>query len=177
MGLRILIIIYLLTNSILFSQDVIVPIKLAVTDFSIKKGYEDLSNAFSDRLEIELMRENKIRVISRSKIAIILEETKLQLSGLTEESLIESGKLLGIEYLVTGSIAYREFELMGTIIPKFTSIQSKLINVETGEIVGFATVDDYHYASSIGYCAEKIAKQYLILLGCIAPNEDINAIK
>jgi len=162
MGLKILIVGYLLVNSISFSQDVKSPIKLAVTDFNIKKGYEHISNAFSDRLEIELMRDNKIRVISRSKLSLILEESKLQHSGLTEKSLFESGKILGVEYIITGTIVIKEFELMDMTIPKFTSIHSKLIKVETGEIVGFATIDEYHYTTAIGTCAKKIASQYLL---------------
>lgn len=60
----------------------------------------------SDRLEYELFNTKTVDILERNEISFILEEQGFQNSGsCTDKScLVEVGQLLGVEYIITGSI-------------------------------------------------------------------------
>ncbi len=62
------------------------------------------SNSLTDKLSSKIINSNRFNVIDRSHLELILEEQRLQLTGLIDENTaMEIGKLLGIHKLVLGS--------------------------------------------------------------------------
>lgn len=68
-----------------------------------------------------------IKVVERKRIKKILEELKLNVSGLVDsDKAIEIGRILGAQYLVFGSILGYKKDLIAT---------ARIINVETTETI------------------------------------------
>ena len=111
--------------------------------------------AFTHRLQSELFRIGRFYLIEREKMQEILEEQGFQQTGCTSsECLVEAGKLLNVEQIIGGSISN-----VGSVY----SIELRLINVETGKIVGIATEDingsvEYVLLEGIKKVALKISK-------------------
>lgn len=151
----------LIFSSSMFCQDTTKTATIAVIDFTITSGYEDIALAFTDRLEIELLRSERFNVVSRGHIDKIIKEQQLQNSGITEDNLIEIGKVMGLNYLITGSIIFHEFKMMDSIyLGRITSLYSKLIDVETGVIQEVSYLDNCR--ESVDTAAKKIAKKFII---------------
>ncbi|MBF0431152.1 MAG: PEGA domain-containing protein [Fibrobacteria bacterium] len=80
----------------------------------------------SNRLRSELFQTSTFTVIERYQMDDILKEQKFQLSGCTsQECVVEVGQLLGVRFIVAGSID-RVGEIYSTDI--------RMVNVETGKI-------------------------------------------
>jgi len=89
--------------------------------------------ALSNRLTTELFKTAYFNVVEREKTEEILDEQGFQLSGCTSsECLIEAGKLLNVELMLGGSISK---------VGDYYSIELRIIDVETGEILSVASVD------------------------------------
>lgn len=83
--------------------------RIAIADFSDKVGgsYGDwkIGDGISDMLATSLMKTGKFDLYERKKMDAILEEQKLGLTGLiTPETAVKMGKLLGVQYIVIGSV-------------------------------------------------------------------------
>jgi len=95
----------------------------------------DVSSAsiLSDRLRNELFNTGVFTVLERGQMDEILKEQGFQQSGCTSDACaVEIGQLLGVQYLVIGSI--------GKIGQTFT-INVRMIDVTTGRIVLTANTD------------------------------------
>ena len=82
---------------------------------------------FSERLLQQTIRHSKFRVVEREDIQSILDELKLQLSGLTDNTqAVKVGELMHADLLLSGTLYRRadEFELF-----------LKLLRVESGEVL------------------------------------------
>ena len=89
--------------------------------------------ALSNRLTTELFKTAYFNVVEREKTEEILDEQGFQLSGCTSsECLVEAGKLLNVELMLGGSISK---------VGDYYSIELRIIDVETGEILSVASVD------------------------------------
>jgi TolB-like protein len=92
-----------------------------------------LRKGLADMLISDLSKINMLNVIERSRLEEILKEQKLnnskQFDATTASRL---GKLLGVEYMLTGSY----FEMMGKL-----RIDARIIQVETGKIMKSEGVD------------------------------------
>lgn len=85
------------------------------------------------RLRTELFRTSRFVILERDRMKEIFSEQGFQQSGCTSsECLIEAGKVLNMQMMVGGSVSK---------IGKYFSIELRLINIETGEIVSVSTVD------------------------------------
>ena len=73
------------------------------------------------RLENAFLK-NGIDVLDRKYFDLIVKEQGISLTGLTEEKLIEIGKMISAQVVVTGKITINDLTL-------------KLISVETGQII------------------------------------------
>ena len=116
--------IYFLFFSSLFSQEQ----KLAVSilDFNGEDVRPKVLKACFQRLETSLIESDKFIVIEKSEREEILEEQKIQSSGICDtDCIVEVGQLLGAEYLMVGEI----IDLSGLY-----QIDIKIINVEKGDI-------------------------------------------
>ncbi|MBI4386507.1 MAG: hypothetical protein HY551_03930 [Elusimicrobia bacterium] len=81
--------------------------RIGIVDFVNKSSYgARLGSAASDILITELTKTGKFVVVEREKINKILEEQKLQASGAIDpRSVIQVGKILGLNAIVTGAVS------------------------------------------------------------------------
>ncbi|MBN1647926.1 MAG: hypothetical protein JW874_07830 [Spirochaetales bacterium] len=89
---------------------------------------ETTSSSLVDFLINALVNVNRVDVIDRQSIDLILNEQKLQLSGITDASTAtEIGKIIGVEYVVIANLSK---------IEDIYYLHVKMINVETATIIG-----------------------------------------
>jgi hypothetical protein len=102
-------------------------ITLAVLNFEAKSGVSNTeASTLSDRLRSMLVNSNVLMVIERGQMTTILEEQGFQQTGCTStECIVEAGKLLNVQKMVSGAI--------GKLGQTYT-IDLALINVETAQI-------------------------------------------
>ena len=142
---------FLLLVTITFAQN---KMNLAVMDLDAEGISASENRIISSRLRTELIETQKFTVVEREKVEEILKEQGFQLSGCTSnECAVQAGKLIGVKYMVVGSI--------GKIGGIFT-INIRLINVETGVVVKTAVEDckcsiDMVVTQAVKRTAEKLA--------------------
>ncbi len=97
---------------------------VAVLDFE-GRGISQLEAAtLTDRLATELGNTEAVILVERKQLKRILEEQGLQQSGCTtQECVAEVGQLLGVQYMISGSI-----NLLGSTY----TIDAKMFSIETG---------------------------------------------
>lgn len=84
--------------------------RVAILEFTNKaEGYSwhwyRAGQAAQDMLVTELVKKGGYRVIEREKLAALMQEKHLSLSGdVDPKTAVQAGKLLGVEYLITGAI-------------------------------------------------------------------------
>ncbi len=92
-----------------------------------------LRKGLADMLISDLTKIKMLNVIERARLEELLKEQKLNNSKEFDPATASKvGKLLGVEYILTGSF----FELMGSL-----RIDARIINVETGKIIKSEGVD------------------------------------
>ncbi len=128
--------------------------RIAVIEFKNKADnqwwYRGGAEAAQDVFVTELVKSGKFRVVEREQLAALMQEKGLTLSGdVDPKSAIKVGKLLGVNYLLTGSVTeYGTTEkgargpgiggLPGFSVGKKTfvaAMNARLIDTSTGEIV------------------------------------------
>lgn len=102
--------------------------KVAVVDFEANGLKANEAKTITENLRTEISKIGTFRLIERAQSEAILQEQGFQQSGAcdSESCNVEMGKLLGVDKLIVGSIG---------LIGETYSINSKIINVETSEIV------------------------------------------
>ncbi|MDO8734540.1 MAG: CsgG/HfaB family protein [Elusimicrobiota bacterium] len=109
---------------------------IAVLNFknnSPNKNWNYIESAVAEIFTSNLAGNSDFRVVEREKLNKILEEQKLNQSGIVDEvAAVKIGKILGATEIVLGSIT----QLGKTIV-----ISARLIKVETGEIYAGETVN------------------------------------
>lgn len=80
--------------------------RIAIADFANKSGASArVGEGVADMLATSLVKIGKYDVFERQQMSAMLEEQKLGMSGLvTPESAAKIGKLLGVQYVIIGSI-------------------------------------------------------------------------
>lgn len=106
---------------------------IAVLDFESYGINEFEAQSLTNRTRTLLVRSGKYQVVERGKMNEILNEQGFQQSGCTtEECIVEVGQLLGVRYMVGGSI--------GLVGSTFT-IDMRIIDIQTGKIFKSASYD------------------------------------
>lgn len=106
---------------------------IAVLELSPKGLSETEASILSDRLRAELFKQGGFKVIEREMMDQILQEQGFQQTGCTtDECIVQVGRLIGVEQMVGGSVS--KFGNM-------YSISTRIVGVETGEILHIATFD------------------------------------
>lgn len=109
-----------------------------------KYGARRLSDSALEILTTELTRSGNFIVVERAKMDKVLEEMKLQLSGVTSgENAAEIGKILNCKYLLVGSVSNfgvttegKDFIIAQQKIQRVKAeVDLRVIEVETGAIV------------------------------------------
>lgn len=121
---------------------------VAVPEFENKSHVHRMGRGMADELESELVNSGWFRVMSRQEIDDILEEQNLQMQFGDPSSAVETGKLLGVEYLIYGSVTSvsespyglgdSELNVSGSRIKVNANL--KMVSVETGEIIAAPNV-------------------------------------
>src|SRR5690606_9494871 len=87
---------------------------VAVVDFTNNTGYYigNIEEAAADYLISYINARDDFQVVERAKLRSIITEHGFNTSGLVDqtESAIELGKLLGAEYILTGSLMNLDIE-------------------------------------------------------------------
>ena len=109
--------------------------KIALVPFSYSgTGVKDDGggNVVSDRLTTKIVKLKKFQVIDRESLQKVLEEQKLQTSGVVDpETAKKIGKVLGVEAIITGSLT----NMSGGMV----EVNAKLIRTETAEIINVSS--------------------------------------
>ena len=119
----------------LFSSFTISQQTVGILDFEGIGISPDESKALSNRFgtEFQTYSSGRYVLVERQQMGAILEEQGLQQSGcVSSECAVEVGNALGAKFIVTGSISK---------VGNFYSVNAKLINVETSEIVNSISYD------------------------------------
>lgn len=127
---------------------------LAILDLQPIGISEQEGKAFTERLCSEIVGTKYFVVLERRKIEEILDETEFQLSGCTSsECMIEAGQILGVQLMIGGSVSK---------VGNLYSVNIRLIDVETSEILNKATEDIYGSIEDLFKNGTKIVAKKLI---------------
>ena len=128
--------------------------RIAVIEFKNKADnqywWSGGGEAMQDVFVTELVKSGKFRVVEREQLAALMEEKHLTLSGdLDPATAVRVGKILGVNYLLTGSVTEYGVTDKGAHgrgigrLPGFSAgkrnfvaaVNARLIDTSTGEIV------------------------------------------
>jgi TolB-like protein len=113
----------------LFGEDIPVAF-LTVENSHFDSRYDYLEGMIEGILLFDLSRAEGISLVERTDLERVLEEQKLQLSGVTAgENAAEIGKILGARYLLKGDYIFLGEDLL---------INISLLDVETAKSLSFA---------------------------------------
>ncbi|HEY6066493.1 MAG TPA: CsgG/HfaB family protein, partial [Thermoanaerobaculia bacterium] len=146
--------------------------RVAILEFKNKtEGYAwawyRAGEAAQDMLVTELVKKGNFRVMERERLAAILEEKNLQLSGdIDPKTAVKLGKMIGVEYLIAGAVtelgvADRDVSvpsnLFGGRMPSVSvrsqkmdaAVDARAFSTQTGEIVWADTASESTSDSSV----------------------------
>ena len=108
--------------------------RIAVVDFADINGHIPPGGAVIAELLIgELFKTGRYDIVERKLLSALLEQHKLNMTGLVNESTARRiGKLLGVDYIVTGTVID-----LGTAL----NVNARTISIETGSIAATGSVD------------------------------------
>jgi len=111
------------------------PVHVAVDDLSPRGVTTSDAEILGDRLRAELLATGSFRVMERGQMDQILKEQSFQKSGSCDQSecAVEIGKLLAVDRMIVGSVGK---------LGELYTIQARILDVQTGEIV-FSANQDY----------------------------------
>lgn len=122
-----------LTDQIVLSLSQKQKTKIAVIEFSDLQGkVSEFGKYLAEELITRLYLTNEFEVIERQLLNKVLQEHKLNLSGLIDvSSAQELGRLLGVDAIASGSV---------TDLGSGVKVNARLISTETGKIFSVASV-------------------------------------
>ncbi len=120
--------------------------RIAVVEFENKTAYGQrrLSQAATDILITELFKSGKFIVVEREKMNKIMEEQKIQQSGMIDPlTAVKIGQILGVEAIVVGAVSEFGVKKEGSdyLIAQSkqqvaeVSVDVRVIDVQTGQVI------------------------------------------
>ena len=113
---------------------------VAIFDFSGEGISSTDARLLTERIQTELVKLGKVKVVERAKIDDIFKEQKLQFSGCVDECLIEVGKMVGATSIITGSIG--KFGI-------YYTINARMIDATTSEVEKAVSYDSEYIMSDL----------------------------
>ena len=156
--------------------------KIAIFPFS---GNNELGAGLADMIALNLMERNVV-VVERSEVQRVFAEQGLSQTGLVQESqIIETGKMLGVDAIMLGSVIYKkvEFYYQGQYIMKdgIGNANIRMVDTKTGALIGgikFKNGQGVLTFKSMDAIAKQISDEILKTLGKnINASENIYASK
>jgi TolB-like protein len=116
---------------------------IAVIEFSEAQGSTYVPSArgrlLAERITTKLVNTGQVEVVERAQLDKVMQELKLGTTGLVDDATAKSiGKLLGVEAIVTGTLAQ---------VGQETEIHSRMVRVEDGVILAAVTTRDVIHLS------------------------------
>jgi curli biogenesis system outer membrane secretion channel CsgG len=184
--------------------------RIAVLDFDAQAlggswGYgwswSRLEAAAADGLAAELHKSNEFSVLEREKMRLVLQEKQLSSSGtVAPETVVELGKILGVPFIVTGSVAEfgvserrgaapqagkHKWGTSATMLRGAATLTARLVDTTTAEVLDtyegsgsreFAAAEfagaDFGNRFDSGLTSRVLAKAVENLAGAIVENAD-----
>ena len=122
----------------------------------------DAGRTIASLLANELARLDNVAVIERGQMGKLLEEHKLQLSGITSESsAVEIGEILGADAVVVGEVSdYLSWtSLAGN--GSTVSFSARMLDVKTGKVVASGSVSRIEKMMLAFQNAQNLAIQFV----------------
>ncbi len=100
---------------------------LAVLPFQGKGDSQDYVEAATDRMVTQLVELRRFRVIERTKLEEVLQEQKLQVSGVVDDrTAVDVGRVAGADAIVVGSVS---------VIGSTATVSGRLIDTQSSEVI------------------------------------------
>ena len=100
---------------------------LAVIPFQGKGNSQDYVEAATDRMVTQLVELRRFRVIERTKLEEVLQEQKLQVSGVVDDrTAVDVGRVAGADAIVVGSVS---------VIGSSATVSGRLIDTQSSEVI------------------------------------------
>lgn len=120
--------------------------RIGVVDFETKAKYAQgrLGTAASDILITELAKSGRFIIVERDRLAKIMEEQKLGMSGAIDpRSAVQVGKILGLNAIVTGAVSQFGVKTEGSdyLITQSkrqvaeATVDIRVVDAETGQVL------------------------------------------
>ncbi|WP_352425818.1 CsgG/HfaB family protein [Aminomonas paucivorans] len=125
--------------------------RVAVLDFQDNSGSGAPAKAITDMMTTELFNTGMFTVVERSRMDALATEQRLAGQGLADSTTaVQMGKVLGVDYLLTGSVTQYKYEASGGVIPlpfgnfsgvavgsetAYVTLDVRMINAQTGEVL------------------------------------------
>ena len=125
--------------------------RIAILEFEDKSGAGAPGEAVADMLTTELFNTNEFTILERQRIDAILSEQDLSSEGYVDSpTAVKMGKLLGVDFLITGAITQFKTETAGGVVPlplggfggvavgthtAYVTLDVRAVNTATGEIL------------------------------------------
>lgn len=132
----ILIVLILCNYGIVFSGNAEPPLTVAVSSFSTNGGSSDqqwIGNSCIEAITAKLSGQKNVKIVERQYLSKIIDEIKLQASGLVDENTaVEAGNLVAVKYFIFGSATISESNLM---------LRVKIVDVATTQVKASSEVN------------------------------------
>ncbi len=112
-------------------------IRIAVLPFSNSSSNPDSGVNVSDAITSEIIKIKNWNVVERSQLPKIIQEQKIEATGMTAQDYNKIGKLTNVDYLIIGSVTEYSYDRALYMIPQTKlAVNMRIISTTTGEIVG-----------------------------------------
>jgi TolB-like protein len=143
---------FLFIHAATFAQSADSTLTISVYGFRSINVSEDLAQSLQERIESNLPKLGGYAVLSRNDMDKILKEKRMHQSGLCWERncLIETGSLLGVDKLITGTISQ---------VGRTYSIVLKLIDIKMGVLESSSSRQYSGRADMLFSIADSVVKE------------------
>lgn len=140
-------------------------LRLAVLDLSAVNLPDFYAGTVRDRIEVSLYKSNKIELLERNKVQLVLKEHNLISSACKDDSCaVQIGKFLSATHVIVGNVTY---------LDKYT-ITLRVVDVSRGKIV-YADSESVPARPRIDGASMKIAARILEHIEGIHPDSSLSS--
>ncbi len=155
--------------------------RIAVVRFDVNTDtfeVKDIGSKLTDMFSTALFKSGNFDLVERDKIEKVFKEQEFQLSGMVDPTtVVEIGRILGSQAIVTGRVTYIDFTFMNMAIGLLAYCTSKMdvriISTETGKLIGAVSETGRSYAWGIPVQVTAQGKTRDDLLGLKRTTEDM----